>query len=217
MSKDYYQILGVDKSASADDIKRAYRKQALKYHPDRGGDQQKFKEVNEAYQVLSNPQKKSQFDQFGQTFEGMGAGGGAGAGGYQSYGFGGQQGQGFEDIFSSGFGFGGGLGDIFENFFGSTFSQVNVELQISLTQAILGDKVRFKTQVSEVEMEIPAGTQDGQSFRIPGKGASYRRGRGDLIVTIRVKIPKRVSQEERELYEKLRNLEQKKGWRFWKK
>lgn len=209
MSKDYYKILGVEKSASSDEIKRAYRKKAMEYHPDRGGDQQKFKEVNEAYQILSNTQKKSQYDQFGQTFDGMDGGG---AGGYQSSGFGGQ---GFDDIFSGSFG--GGLGDIFENFFGSAFSQVNIELQISLTQAILGDKVRFKTQVGEVEMEIPAGTQDGQSFRITGKGGSYRRGRGDLIVTIRIKIPKRISQEERELYKKLRDLEKKKGWGFWRR
>lgn len=71
MPKDYYSTLGVDRAASADDIKRAYRKLALQYHPDKPtGDEEKFKEINEAYQVLSDQEKRAQYDQFGQTFEG---------------------------------------------------------------------------------------------------------------------------------------------------
>ncbi len=76
MSKDYYKILGIQKNASADEIKRAYRQLAQQYHPDKGGDPEKFKEINEAYQVLSDPQKRSQYDQFGTTFEQARAGGG---------------------------------------------------------------------------------------------------------------------------------------------
>jgi molecular chaperone DnaJ len=68
--KDYYQILGVNKKAPLDEIKKAYRKLAHKYHPDKGGDEKKFKEINEAYQVLSDQKKRSQYDQFGQVFEG---------------------------------------------------------------------------------------------------------------------------------------------------
>ena len=79
--KDYYQILGVTKNASEEDIKKAYRKLAHKYHPDKGGDEKKFKEINEAYQVLSSKEKKAQYDQYGRVFEG-GAGPGAGAGGF---------------------------------------------------------------------------------------------------------------------------------------
>ncbi|MCK5044293.1 molecular chaperone DnaJ [Candidatus Parcubacteria bacterium] len=79
--KDYYQILGVTKSASVEEIKKAYRKLAHKYHPDKGGDEQKFKEINEAYQTLSNKEKKAQYDQFGRVFEG-GAGPGAGSAGF---------------------------------------------------------------------------------------------------------------------------------------
>jgi len=70
MSKDYYQILGISRDASPDEIKKAYRKLAHKYHPDKGGDEKKFKEINEAYQILSDKEKKSQYDKFGSVFEG---------------------------------------------------------------------------------------------------------------------------------------------------
>lgn len=105
--KDYYHILGVQKGASEDEIKKAYRKLAHQHHPDKaGGDEAKFKEVNEAYQVLSNKEKRAQYDTYGQTFEGAGGGGpgGFGGGGFQ-WDFGGAEG--FQDIFGDMFGFGG--------------------------------------------------------------------------------------------------------------
>ena len=108
MSKDYYNILGVDKSASQDEIKAAFRKKAHEHHPDKGGDAEKFKELNEAHQVLGNPDKRQQYDRFGSAFQNGQAGGAGGFGG----GFGGfQGGQGFDfedlgDMF-------GGFGDIF--------------------------------------------------------------------------------------------------------
>ena len=105
--KDYYQILGIDKGASDEDIKKSFRKLAHKYHPDKeGGDEAKFKEVNEAYQILSDREKRSQYDQFGTTFD-QGAPGGGFEGGFSGSPFGG--GMNFEDI---------DLGDIFSNFFG---------------------------------------------------------------------------------------------------
>lgn len=116
MSKDYYELLGISKDASADEIKKAYRKKAHQYHPDKkGGDEEKFKEINAAYQALSDTQKRQQYDQFGSDFEQAGgAGDPAGFGGQQAGGFefnfGGNQGGGFEDIFSDVFqqaGFGG--------------------------------------------------------------------------------------------------------------
>ena len=102
MGKDYYKTLGVEKTAKAEDIKRAFRKKAHEHHPDKGGDEAKFKEINEAYQVLSDDQKRGQYDQFGSDFENMGGFGG----------FGGGQG-GFSGDFSQ---FSGTFGDIFQGF-----------------------------------------------------------------------------------------------------
>lgn len=110
MSKrDYYEVLGVEKGASADEIKKAFRRAAVKYHPDRGGDEAKFKEINEAYEVLKDPTKRQRYDQFGHA----GVGGNGGGGGNPFAGFGGF-GQGQEMHFD----FGDlGLGDIFGSFF----------------------------------------------------------------------------------------------------
>jgi len=216
MAKDFYETLGVSKSASIDEIKKAYRKLALKYHPDTNGNKdnpeadKKFKEINEAYQVLSDPQKRSQYDQFGHAgfTNRQQAGGGAG-------GFGGFGGFDFSDFSQSGFGGFGGLCDIFEEFFGSQLSQVQAELSISPAQAVLGDKVKVSVNGENIEFEIPAGVQDGTSFRFPGKGKAYRGGKkGDLILTIRIELPKRLSREQKELWEKLKDLDKggKKSW-----
>lgn len=113
MAKDFYQILGVDKGASAEDIKKAYRKLAHKYHPDKGGDEKKFKEINEAYQTLSSQEKRQQYDTFGHAFEG-----GSGSAPGWDFNFG--QGFDFEsmkDRFGSGFDT-EDLGDIFGEMFG---------------------------------------------------------------------------------------------------
>ncbi len=119
---DYYKILGVDRNASQDEIKKAFRKLAHKYHPDKeGGDEKKFKEINEAYQVLSNPEKRKQYDQFGRTFDGAGGFNGAQSG-FGTTGFDWQDfaraagGQGFK----SGINFDDfDLGDIFGDWFGT--------------------------------------------------------------------------------------------------
>src|SRR5580704_9984231 len=109
--KNYYDILGVPKSASEDDIKKAFRKLAQKYHPDRkGGDEAKFKEASEAYSVLSDKKKRAEYDTYGRTFAGSAQQGGAGSGGFDFsnfQGFSGQNGQSFEFD----------LGDIFSEFF----------------------------------------------------------------------------------------------------
>ncbi|MBI4837340.1 MAG: molecular chaperone DnaJ [Candidatus Portnoybacteria bacterium] len=149
MAKDYYEILGVSKSASDDEIKKAYRRLAQQYHPDKaGGEAEKFKEINEAYQVLSDKQKRAQYDQFGTTFERAQAGGGfSGFNDFRDF-------SGFADAFSAG---GGGfsaeggfgdLGDIFSDLFGGRAgsasgrtqrgSDISIGVEISLEEAATG-------------------------------------------------------------------------------
>lgn len=195
MKKDYYKILGVPKTATTEEIKRAYRKLAHEYHPDKNKDHVdggRFKEINEAYQILSDPIKRKQYDQFGTAENPFGN---ASRSGFN------WQGQDFQ----GGFGF-GGLGDIFEDFFGGVFSQVQTEVEINLTSALLGETFTLQTSQGEkIELRIPPGIQDGQSFRFPGKGMPTKRGRGDLVVTVRIKLPQRLTREQKELLEKLKN------------
>lgn len=142
MSKrDYYEVLGVGKNASADEIKKAFRQAAVKYHPDKeGGSEEKFKEINEAYDVLKDAQKRQRYDQFGHAGVGGASGGGYG-GGNPYEGFGGFNGQNIN------FDFGEGLGDIFSQFFGGGGSRqrapqrgrdVEVTLQLTFEEAVFG-------------------------------------------------------------------------------
>ena len=146
MASDYYNILGVPKGASDDEIKKAYRKLAHKHHPDKqGGDEKKFKEINEAYQVLSDKSKRTQYDQFGRTFEGGSAQGGPGFGGFDFsgfQGFGRQGSQGFDFDFSGG----GGFEDIFADIFGggtrtrrkSRGQDIQVDMEIDFSEMTRG-------------------------------------------------------------------------------
>lgn len=138
MTKDYYKILGIAKGASEEDVKKAYRKLAHKYHPDKGGDAGHFKEISEAYQILSNKDKRAQYDKFGRVFEGGGAGD-QGAGFQWGWQHGGHEG--FDE---GAFDF-PDLGDIFEDFFGGAQQgpadlrkgkDIEVELRIPL-EAVL--------------------------------------------------------------------------------
>lgn len=132
--RDYYEVLGVSKDASADEIKKAFRRAAIEHHPDRGGDEQKFKEINEAYEVLKDDQKRKRYDQFGHAGVGNGGGNpfGGGAGGYQNVNFD------FGDL---------GLGDIFSSFFGgggpgptrqTRGRDVEAGVEISFEEAVFG-------------------------------------------------------------------------------
>lgn len=196
---DYYDILGVSKNADQEQIKKAYRKLAHKYHPDKSAEHAdgiKFRQINEAYQILSDPIKRGQYDQFGESGDNMGRGFD-----FSSYG-GGNRSYGWDFGGMDGF---GNLKDIFDDFFSATFSEVQVELPISLSQAVLGETIQFQTkQGDRISLKIPAGTQDGQTFRIKNKGLNYRKGRGDLLVVARVQIPKRLNQEQRILFEELK-------------
>jgi len=355
MSKDYYEVLGVDKKANQDEIKKAYRKMAHKHHPDKkGGDEAKFKEVNEAYQTLSDESKRKQYDQFGSGFQGAGSqgfggfGGNQGASGFQGFDF---QGSGFEDIFADFFGGGqtarnqrsgsdivvdleldfeemakgakknikvykkvkcskcdgtgaenkkteqcsvcGGSGQVKktrQTFLGA-FSQVEVcdqcrgkgeipkekcrncggdgvirdyqemevnipagiedgqtlrvsgggeasveggspgdlyikihvkshnnfkrqgndiisKLNITFSQAVLGDKLKVETVYGSVNLKIPAGIQSGDFLRIRGKGIKTLGGfsQGSHLVEVRIKTPQNISKDQKRLIEEMKNL-----------
>lgn len=147
MSKDYYKILGVEKNATADEIKKAFKKAAMQYHPDRpGGDEKKFKEVNEAFQILNDADKRAKYDQFGSDFEQQGGWGGAG-GSWEDImnAFRQQGGGGFGNV---NFDFGGGMGDIFGDLFGgggrggrsrrTQGRDIQVDVEIDFKEAAFG-------------------------------------------------------------------------------
>ena len=163
--RDYYEVLGVGKTASEDEIKKAFRKAAVKHHPDKdGGDEAKFKEINEAYEVLKDKQKRQRYDQFGHAGVGGASGGGAGN---PFEGFGGfANGQGVE------FDFGGGLGDIFGQFFGGAQQSSSprrgrdVETSVTLT---------FEEAVFGAEKKITLNLED-ECNRCSGSGAEPGHG-----------------------------------------
>ncbi len=138
MSKNYYDVLGIDKGAKKEDIKKAFYKLAAKYHPDKkGGDESKFKEVNEAYQILSDDKKRREYDTYGQTFNGAGPQGGGfgGFGGFNASDFDGMQ-----------FDF-GDLGDVFGDMFGGAFGggsraqrgrDISLEIDVSFKESVFG-------------------------------------------------------------------------------
>ncbi len=141
---NYYDTLGVSKNASDDEIKKAFRKLAHKYHPDKGGgDEKKFKEINEAYQVLSDKEKRHQYDQFGQTYSGQGSGQrqGQGFGGFDFSGFSSQGGSasGFEDIFADMFG-GGGR----SHGRSRAGSDIQVDVEITFEEMVKGAKKELR-------------------------------------------------------------------------
>src|SRR5680860_217402 len=154
MAKDYYELLGVAKGATDEEIKKAFRKAAHKHHPDKeGGDESKFKEINEAYQVLSDKQKRAQYDQFGSGFDqaGAGAGGGQGFGGFDFSGFQGSSQNGFNFNFG---GDEGGFGDIFGDLFGGGRGQSQSQNQGKGNDAAVDIEITLEEAVSETEKDI---------------------------------------------------------------
>ena len=199
--KDYYKTLGVEKSASQDDIKKAFRKLALEFHPDKNKGnpeaEKRFKEASEAYSTLSDPNKRAQYDRFGSAGPaGAGFNPGAGAQG----GFGGGQGFGgfdFSQFQQSGFGgsFNGqnvefDLGDIFGEFFGGGSRRprkgrnITIDLQVSFKDAVFGLEREISTGKGSLVVKIPPGMENGQGLRIADRGEEGHGGRGDLIVRV---------------------------------
>ncbi len=207
--RDYYEILGVGKNASDDEIKKAYRKLAVKYHPDKNpGDKEaeaKFKEINEAHDVLADKQKRARYDQFGHAGVG-GAGGnpfsGGGAAGnpFGGFDFNGQ-------TFNFDFGGGGGLDDILGSLFrfgnaGQRRPRRGADYQaavvLTFEEAIFGTTKTVEVNGGELKVKIPAGIDDGMSIRLRGKGgkAPTKDGEdGDLYVRVKVKPHKHLTRE----------------------
>ena len=310
--RDYYETLGISKGSSADDIKSAFRKLARKHHPDLAKDkktaEEKFKEINEAYEVLSDSEKRKKYDEYGANWQhaGNGFGGAAGGGGGGGYGGfpGGNGGQGD----ASDFHFGGtGYSDFFEQFFGTrrgrgygggvefeetpqrgrdveadilvTLDEVlngatrqisfrkgnspqvqtytvkipkgvregqrirlagqggagaahgeagDLYLRVKLQQhpdyrfegtdvhydaeiapwvAVLGGEVTIPTPDGRAKLKLPAGTQNGKKFRIPGRGLPEKGGgRGDFYAIVEIAVPESISPEQKALWEQLAKL-----------
>lgn len=193
MAKDYYQILGVKKDATEEEIKKAFRKLAHAHHPDKsGGDEAKFKEVSEAYSVLSDKKKRQQYDAYGSAGAGAGGFNYGGAGfdpsqfGFDFSGFGGQQG------FDS-----GDLGDILSSIFGGRRVRrgrdVAVDIELSFQESVFGTErkvvinSKFVKQ-KEVSIKVPAGIDEGQMIRLSGMGETLEGGLpGDLYVKVHIR------------------------------
>lgn len=192
MSKSLYDTLEVSENASQDDIKKSYRKLARKYHPDVNKQkeaEEKFKEINAAYEILSDPQKRAQYDQFGDSMFGgqnfhdfaRSQGGAAGLDEILSQIFGGLGGfnSGFGGFGSGGFG-GGGFGGFGEDL------DIQARLSIPFDLAILGGEHTVSLNGETIKFKIPAGISEGKSIRVRGKGHKGKGGNGDLLLKISV-------------------------------
>lgn len=211
--KDYYKILGVSKSASQDEIKKAYRKLAIKYHPDKNAGnkeaEEQFKEIGEAYEVLRDPEKRKKYDQLGanwKQYQNAGYGredfgfsnfGGTSPGGSSTFYYEGDLG----DIFGSS---GEGFSDFFRSFFGGTsranrsgFStkqnvtkgnDLQTEMEITLAEAYSGTTRILNVDGEKLRVKTKPGAYTGQELRIKGKGGHGLNGgqRGDIYIKIKV-------------------------------
>jgi curved DNA-binding protein len=201
--KDYYTVLGVAKTATSEEIRTAFRKKAREHHPDVAKDKvkgaEKFKEVNEAYEVLSDPAKRAKYDQMGQEVPG---GGFAWAGGMPR----GEAGPGMEEVHFGGTGF----SDFFESMFGGVGgvegmrstggrrmarrgSDVEGDLMVTLEEVLHGSSREVTLQRGEGKLEtyrvkVPAGVREGQRIRLAGRGEAGARGgeAGDLYLRVRL-------------------------------
>ena len=212
--KDYYKILSVDKSATKEEISKAFRKLAVKYHPDKNPNnkaaEEKFKEITEAHEVLSDPEKRKKYDALGANwnkYQSTGGGfedffsqfGGARRSTGTTYEFSGD----FGDLFG---GMGGGFSDFFESFFGGRGSQkrtgfdshgfqsqpagvdVEADLNITLEEAFIGSERQISIEGKKLKIKINPGTQDGQKLRLKGLGRSRTSdgNKGDLYLNIHI-------------------------------
>lgn len=231
MSKNYYDILGVNKSASDADIKKAYKKKAMEYHPDRNKwdkkAEEKFKEINEAYQVLGDAPKKKNYDQFGSTqwspFSGMGGNpfwwGQTGAWSTHS--------GGFEDIFSQFGGMGGqrwaggfefDIGDIFGNGWRSNRAEKQTEpkpeksnldvietIEIPFFDFLYDTTISVQTVYNKtLTLKVKAWTRPGTKFKISGKWRTIDGNTGDMYVIVDAKMPRELNEQVKKMIDAIR-------------
>ena len=199
-NRDYYETIGVSRSASADEIKKAYRKLAKKHHPDANPDdpgaQKKFAEITEAYEVLSDTEKRQKYDQFGSNWSKVGGGGGSPFGGFG----GGGGGAGFDlnDILGGMFGGGGGGSSPFGGGGGrrqpraQNGQNIEAEIRVPFQVGVEGGEHELTLQtggkVNRLTAKIPAGINDGGKVRLAGQGHPGQGGGapGDVIVTVKI-------------------------------
>lgn len=219
--KDYYEVLGVPKTATSQEIKKAYHKLALKYHPDKTkGDkvaEEKFKEVNEANEVLSDPQKRKKYDQFGEDWKHYQEAG-AQPGGFDWSKYASDRGgQGhrvsreeFDEMFAE-----GDVGDLFELLFGRGRGQrqggkrpiiqgedLEAATTLSLDEAYHGSTRLIKINNQTIKVTIHPGIEDQHVLRVPGKGAAGANGgaNGDLYLRVRIKSHPDFQRKGNDLY-----------------
>lgn len=208
MKKDYYQILGINKNATEEEIKKAFRTEAHKHHPDKpSGNEAKFKEANEAYGVLSDKEKRARYDQFGNAdFSGFQGGGGNpfGQGGFGGFDF-------------SGFQQGGGsmefdLGDILGEFFGGGRARrprrgrdYETTIAITFKESIFGAEKNISINKKNITVTIPSGIENGQSLRLRSQGEEVSGGEpGDLYIRVKVEPHKNIEKSNLDLISKVK-------------
>ncbi|MFJ5535464.1 DnaJ C-terminal domain-containing protein [Streptomyces sp. NPDC093261] len=224
MARDFYEVLGVPRNADKDELQRAYRKLARKYHPDVNKDpaaEERFKEINEAFSVLSDPDQRARYDRFGEDFrkvpedweERVGAGAGAGGGFRWSTGEGGPRGR----YTTSGFGGEGvDLEDLFGSFFGGAGrmrvpgADQEAELPLTVEEAYRGGRRTVTLagpsgQPRRYEVDVPPGVTDGQRIRLAGEGGrgSGEAPAGDLYLRVRIQPHPVFRLEGRDVYVQL--------------
>jgi curved DNA-binding protein len=214
--KDYYKIIGVDRTAGEDEIKRAYRKLALELHPDKNPDkaaQARFKEVNEAYEVLGDPVKRAKYDQLGASYRAWERMGGQPGSFDWSQWMGGVPGGVHVEV--------GNLGDLlggFSDFFSALFGGMPIQgqssirtsrldgpdietpIRIKLSEAHSGATRTIQIEGRTLEVDIPPGANTGTKVRISGKGGTGRRSKGDLYLVVEVEPDRRYEREGDDLF-----------------
>ncbi|NKQ41041.1 MAG: DnaJ domain-containing protein [Sulfurovum sp.] len=201
MPKSLYETLNIGENSTADEIKKAYRKLARKYHPDINKDvdaQDKFKEINAAYEVLSDSEKKAKYDQFGdqmfggQNFHDFAQGQGAGVD--------------LDEILRSMFGGGGGFSSSagfggFNGGFGMPDLDVRSRITIPFLSSVLGGKHQVTTgDGDKFDIKIPAGIKSGETLRVRGKGKSHQGQKGDLLIAVDVAHSSEYERKGSDLY-----------------